>query len=95
MGNGGRVGMYINNQSCIPFIAFDNCGCFRAAIIIYIFLHVCRMAHQKEKKRKQSKYTSVSLKLSNTERENEREKVKKSSRLLFTFQKILSKSTIH
>lgn len=45
--------------------------------LLYIFfLHVCRMAHQKEK-RKQSKYTSVSLKLSNTERENEREKEKK------------------
>ena len=75
MGNGGRVGMYINNQSCIPFIAFDNCGCFRAAIIIYIF---CTFAVWRTKrKRKQSKYTSVSLKLSNTERENEREKVKK------------------
>ena len=60
MGNGGRVGMYINNQSCIPFIAFDNCGCFRAAIIIYIFLHVCRMAHQKEKENNQNTHLCLS-----------------------------------
>lgn len=51
MGNEGRVGMYINNQSCIPFIAFDNCGCFRAAIIIYIFFARLPYGAPKRKKK--------------------------------------------
>lgn len=60
MGNEGRVGMYINNQSCIPFIAFDNCGCFRAAIIIYIFARLPYGAPKRKKENNQNTHLCLS-----------------------------------